>query len=797
MTNGPCTSRAAHTSSTENAYTLARDRIRAYRQAVSTKTSPWRIFSGACLATALLLVFTAPAGAQETVLVSNMGRSNASSTPDLYSPRAQAFTTGNNTQGYDLGSIEFYLTSVPGDGTLTVSVREVGVRSGNGDAHYAPGDTVYELVNPASLGTGLQKFSAPVGAYLAANTAYCVYLYFEQGVQGLIEIRVTTSDGEDAVSAAGWSIDDVHIYDLSAGAETLWWSAGGGQALKIRVNEAENIAPTSASKTVTTNEDEAYTFAATDFDFSDTNATNTLDHVKITSLPGTDEGSLSLDGTEISSVNPPPEVSQAELDDDKLTYTPPANANGSAVTTFKFKVHDGTVDSDAEYTITIDVDAVNDAGPTSNDKTVTTNEDEAYTFAATDFDFSDIDPEDTLDHVKITSLPGTDEGSLSLDGTEISGVNPPPEVSQADLDDDKLTYTPPANANGSAITAFKFKVHDGTVDSDAEYTITIDVDPVNDAPVAVADDATTNKGTPVVIPVLANDSDVDKGTTLSVSAVGAQTAPRNGTVGITDDNATVTYTPTSADYTGTDTFSYTVSDGATPPLTDIGTVTVTVTPNADLSDLTISAGRLTPAFTAKITDYTASVAHTVSHVSLEPSMDDDNATWTVTVNGTEVGSGGSFDVFLMAGRTTEVKVTVTNGDHTKTYTINIFRRAADRTRPSVEITTEASPPVTGPFAVTITFSEAVTGFEPSDLQVTNGTVTSFSGSGESYTAEITPSASGQVKVEIGENVTEDAAGNGNQAAKPLSTKTALAVSYGDDSYTVTEGGDAITEWQSG
>ena len=470
MTNGPCTSRTAHTSSTENAYTLARDRIRAYRQAVSTKTFPWRIFSGACLATALLLVFTAPAGAQETVLVSNMGRSNSSIDPDLYSPRAQAFTTGNNTQGYDLGSIEFYLTSVPGDGTLTITVREVGVWSGQGNAHYAPGDTVYELMNPAPLGTGFQKFSAPVGAYLAANTTYCVYLYFEELIQGQIKMRATTSDGEDAVSADDWSIDDVHIYDLSGGFETLWWSAGGGQALKIRVNEAENIAPTSASKTVTTNEDEAYTFAATDFDFSDTNATNTLDHVKITSLPGTDEGSLSLDGTEISSVIPPPQVSKADLDD-KLTYTPPANANGSAVTTFKFKVHDGTVDSDAEYTITIDVDPVNDAGPTSNDKTVTTNEDEAYTFAATDFDFSDIDPEDTLDHMKITSLPGTDEGSLSLDGTEISSVIPPPQVSKADLDD-KLTYTPPANANGSAVTTFKFKVHDGTVDSDAEYTIT-------------------------------------------------------------------------------------------------------------------------------------------------------------------------------------------------------------------------------------------------------------------------------------------------------------------------------------
>ena len=108
------------------------------------KTSPRLKFIGAFFAAALLLVSMAPAHAQETVFVSNTGQSTASSTPDLYSPRAQAFTTGNNTQGYDLGSIEVYLTQVPGDGTLTVSVREVNDAS-------KPGDTVYELMNPAPL----------------------------------------------------------------------------------------------------------------------------------------------------------------------------------------------------------------------------------------------------------------------------------------------------------------------------------------------------------------------------------------------------------------------------------------------------------------------------------------------------------------------------------------------------------------------------------------------------------------------------------------------------------------------
>ena len=43
-----------------------------------------------------------------------------------------------------------------------------------------------------------------------------------------------------------------------------------------------------------------------------------------------------------------------------LKYAPPANAHGASYASFTFKVNDGTVDSTAEYTITINVTAVND-----------------------------------------------------------------------------------------------------------------------------------------------------------------------------------------------------------------------------------------------------------------------------------------------------------------------------------------------------------------------------------------------------------------------------------------------------
>lgn len=114
------------------------------------------------------------------------------------------------------------------------------------------------------------------------------------------------------------------------------------------------------------------------------------------------------------------------------------------------------------------------------------------------------------------------------------------------------TYTPSANYNG--LDSFTFKVNDGILDSQPA-TVTITVDPVNDPPVANEDTATTEEDTAVDIDVLANDTDVD-GDALEVDSV---TVPANGSVTINSDN-TVTYTP-DQDFCGTDSFTYTVSDG--------------------------------------------------------------------------------------------------------------------------------------------------------------------------------------------------------------------------------------------
>ena len=91
--------------------------------------------------------------------------------------------------------------------------------------------------------------------------------------------------------------------------------------------------------------------------------------------------------------------------------------------------------------------------------------------------------------------------------------------------------------------------------------VTIDIDPINDPPVALDDAATTGQGIPVTVNVLDGtfggaDSDPDTGDILTpISA----TTPGNGGVTINPDG-TIEYTP-NAPFTGQDSFVYTISDG--------------------------------------------------------------------------------------------------------------------------------------------------------------------------------------------------------------------------------------------
>ena len=117
------------------------------------------------------------------------------------------------------------------------------------------------------------------------------------------------------------------------------------------------------------------------------------------------------------------------------------------------------------------------AAPTAADGTVTTPEDMTYPFAAADFNFMDTDPGDTLASVKIVTLPAAGRGILQLNNVNVSADD---TVTATQLENGDLTYIPPADANGTAYTSFTFTVNDGTADSAAPSTMTLNVTAVND-----------------------------------------------------------------------------------------------------------------------------------------------------------------------------------------------------------------------------------------------------------------------------------------------------------------------------
>ena len=147
-----------------------------------------------------------------------------------------------------------------------------------------------------------------------------------------------------------------------------------------------------------------------------------------------------------------------------------------------------------------------------------------------------------------------------------------------------------------------------------------------------------------------------------------------------------------------------------------------------------------------------------------PSPGTANETKTFTVSTTEDGVVEGNETFTVSLTASNSGVTDTD---TGTGTIN-----NDDARPTVTLSGPTSVQK-GAFDVTITFSTSVTGFVQSDLSVSNGSVTAFSGSAANYTATITPKASGTVTVDVAENVAQDGSGNGNTAAAPYSVQTDL------------------------
>lgn len=229
------------------------------------------------------------------------------------------------------------------------------------------------------------------------------------------------------------------------------------------------------------------------------------------------------------------------LDDDgAFTYWPYEDYYGPD--SFTYRAGDGELESGI-VTVNITVIAVNDP-PVADNQSTETDED-----IPLDITLTAADVDDSVLGFVIISPPS--HGTLG-------GTAP------------ALTYTPALNYYGT--DSFTFKVSDGEADSNVA-TVMIDINPVNDAPVANDQSVTTDEDTAVDITLTASDVEGDE---LSYSLAAG---PSHGTLSGTAP--ALTYTP-SENYNGSDSFTFTVNDGELD--SSAATVSITINPVNDLPE---------------------------------------------------------------------------------------------------------------------------------------------------------------------------------------------------------------------
>lgn len=226
-----------------------------------------------------------------------------------------------------------------------------------------------------------------------------------------------------------------------------------------------------------------------------------------------------------------------------LTYTPAANYNGTD--SFQFVASDGILTS-SPATVVVNVTAVNDA-PIAQAQVIAATEDQPVSVTLVG---SDIDG----DSLTYSIVDAPTRGTLTGTGATV-------------------TYQPAADVNGS--DSFAFTVSDGIATS-APAIVTINVAPVGDPPAATAQSITATEDTAHSILLAGIDPDGDMLTFAIASA------PAHGTV--TGTPPAVTYTP-AANYNGSDSFTFTASDGGQTS----APVTVAITVTA-VDDVPVIAG---------------------------------------------------------------------------------------------------------------------------------------------------------------------------------------------------------------
>ncbi len=313
---------------------------------------------------------------------------------------------------------------------------------------------------------------------------------------------------------AGFSGEDSFSYTITDG----HGHTAIGQ-VKVTVGAAPNRAPTAVTDTVTTNYGAAVTINALS---NDTDPEN--DTLTVTGNTQASNGTVTRSGN-------------------TFTYTPRSGFSGAD--SFSYTISDGKGNA-ATGLVNVTVGAAPNRAPTAVTDTVTTNYGAAITINALS---NDTDPEN--DTLTVTGNTQVSNGTVTRSGNT-------------------FTYTPRSGFSGA--DSFSYTISDGKGNSaTGTVNITVGAAPVdNKAPIAVNDTISTTMGVPVLVNLLANDSDPN-GDKIALKTL---SNPKNGKLYRMNDSY-IFYFP-NAGFVGKDSFTYTITDSK--GATSTASVAITVAP---------------------------------------------------------------------------------------------------------------------------------------------------------------------------------------------------------------------------
>jgi VCBS repeat-containing protein len=583
-------------------------------------------------------------------------------------------------------------------GTVSVNVAAVndapttsgGTASGTEDGSVT-GQLAATDVDGDALTFGLAQNGAPANGTVTVNPDGSYTYTPAANFNGTDSFTYTVSDGNGGVATGSISVtvDPTNDAPTTSGA-SLAGQEDGTIAGQVTGHDVDGdaltfaVAGAPANGTVTMNPDGSFSYTpATNFNGTDsftytvadgnggtTTGTVSVNVAAVNDAPTTAGGTA--DVTEDGSVSG--QLAATDVDGDALTfglapngaptngtvtvnpdgsytYTPAANFNGTDSFTYTVSDGQGGVTTGS---ISVTVDPTNDA-PTTSSATVAGQEDGTIAGQVTGHDADG------------------DALSFAVDGAPSSGtvtMNP----------DGSFSYTPAANFNGT--DSFTYTVSDGNGGT-TTGTVSVNVAAVNDAPIASNSAVPGVEDNAVIGQISAADVDGDA-LTFGLAPNGA---PTNGTVTVNPDGS-YTYTP-AANFNGTDSFTYTVSDGQGGTTT--GSISVTVDPANDAP--TTSGATLTGQEDGTIAGQVT--GHDVDGDALTFTVDGAPANGTVTMN-----PDGSFSYTPAANF---------NGTDSFTYTVSDGNGGTTTGTVSVNVAAVNDAPTTSGGAANVAEDGSVTG----------------------------------------------------------------------------------------